>query len=77
MTYAKTRVLIVLAASAIIGATAIAFASDMIGRRDLSNSFPTAVTQMSNDGDACEANTCTIVVKSTGPGATSQVINVH
>jgi hypothetical protein len=76
MTYAKARLLVILAASAVIGATAIAFASDMITRHEMADASPQVVTYLANDA-SCEPNTCSIVVKSEGRGAASEVITVR
>lgn len=77
MTYARVRILVILAASAVIGATAIAFASDLISRRDMSQASPIEFISLSDDGDTCPPNACSVVVKAEGAGRSSQVLVVH
>lgn len=62
---------------AVVGITAIAFASDLLSK-PISNALNTGVISLTaNRGDECPANACSIVFKSEGVNGSSTVIDVH
>ncbi len=70
------KLLVILAASAVVGVTAIAFASDLIST-NISAVSKLGVMNIAHNDDSCPPNACSIVLKTAGEGTSSEVIIVR
>lgn len=73
----KWKLFTVTSLMALVGITAIAFASDLLSN-PISRALNTGVISLAaNRIDACPANACSIVFKADGKDGSSTVIDVH
>jgi hypothetical protein len=70
------KLLLILTGSALVGATAIAVASDLIKTR-ISDVVPASIMRANDDADQCPPNACSVVFKSTAPGEASQIVELR
>ena len=68
--------LVLLVASVLVGATAVAFASDLVSTK-VSMVSQLGIMSMSQTDDSCPPDACSIVFKSGGDGSTSKIVDVH
>jgi len=70
------KLLFILAGSAVVGATAIAFASDLIAP-NVSSIATLGIMSVASNDEPCPPDACSIVLKADGAGDASRVIPVH
>jgi hypothetical protein len=73
---AKWKLFTITSLMAIVGVTAIAFASDLLSH-PVSNAVNTGFVTVSQTRDDCPVNACSVVFKAVGVDQDSVVIDMH
>lgn len=73
---AKWKLFTITSLMAIVGVTAIAFASDLLSR-PVSSAANTGFTTIAQTRDDCPVNACSVVFKAEGTDQVSTVIDMH